>query len=210
MENCIMETRQYAPARFILCESRRALAEATATALDSIDGVQCLGVARTYRAARSQLGRQHADVVTIALDFDSDEIEQMAEAAPDTTIAFIADTETLQMRNLQKKCDNVRLVPSDVSLPQLVRLTRNPEEASDTVDNWTPSGLTPRELEVLDLLVKGLNAKGMAAHLHLSIHTARFHIKGLLAKLNVTSQAEAIVVGIRRGLVSPPARLQRS
>lgn len=205
-----METLSHTQSRFILCESRRALAEATAAALDSIDGVQCLGVARTYRAARSQLGRQHADVVTVALDFDFEELEQMSQAAPDTTIAFIADNQTLQMRNLQKTCENVTLVPSDVSLPELVRLTREPEPLSETDARWTPSGLTPRELEILDLLVKGLNAKGMAAHLHLSIHTARFHIKGLLAKLNVTSQAEAIVVGIRRGLVSPPARLARS
>lgn len=205
-----METLTPASARFILCESRRALAEATASALDSIDGVQCLGVARTYRAARSQLGRQHADVVTVALDFDFDELEQMSMAAPDTTIAFIADTETLQMRKLQKTCENVTIVPSDVSLNELVRLAREPQPRNDSDPKWSASGLTPRELEILDLLVQGLNAKGMAAHLHLSIHTARFHIKGLLAKLNVTSQAEAIVVGIRRGLVSPPARVARS
>ncbi len=205
-----METLTYTPAKFILCESRRALAEATAMALDSIDGVQCLGVARTYRAARSQLGRQHADVIAVSLDFDFDEIQQMALAAPDAVIAFLADTETLQMRNVQRECDNVKLVPSDVSLPELVRLVRDPASSSSAERQWTPSGLTPRELEILNLLVQGLNAKGMAAHLHLSIHTARFHIKGLLAKLNVTSQAEAIVVGIRQGLVSPPARLQRS
>lgn len=205
-----METLSPPKARFILCESRRALAEATASALDSIEGVQCLGVARTYRAARSQLGRQHADVVTVALDFDYDELEQMSLAAPDTTIAFIADTQTLQMRKLQKTCKNVTMVPSDVSLAELVRMAREPEAQTDADTNWSSSGLTPRELEILDLLVQGLNAKGMAAHLHLSIHTARFHIKGLLAKLNVTSQAEAIVVGIRQGLVSPPARLARS
>ena len=204
-----METLLDTPARFILCESRRALAEATAMALDSIDGVQCLGVARTYRAARSQLSRQHADVVAISLDFDFDEIKQMALAAPDTTIAFLADAETLQIRNVQRECANVTVVPSDVSLPELVRLARDPVDSTGPDRKWAASGLTPRELEILDLLVQGLNAKGMAAHLHLSIHTARFHIKGLLAKLNVTSQAEAIVVGIQRGLVSPPARLQR-
>lgn len=205
-----METLTQTPARFILCESRRALAEATAMALDSIEGVQCLGVARTYRAARSQLGRQSADVIAVSLDFDYDEIRQMSLAAPNATIAFLADTQTLQMRNIQRECDNVTLVPSDVSLPELVRLVRDPEATAGTEQEWSASGLTPRELEILDLLVQGLNAKGMAAHLHLSIHTARFHIKGLLAKLNVTSQAEAIVVGIRRGLVSPPARVQRS
>lgn len=179
-------------------------------ALDSIEGVQCLGVARTYRAARSQLGRQPADVIAVSLDFDFDEIRQMSLAAPDATIAFLADTQTLQMRNIQRECDNVIFVPSDVSLPELVRLVRDPAAGAETEREWSASGLTPRELEILDLLVQGLNAKGMAAHLHLSIHTARFHIKGLLAKLNVTSQAEAIVVGIRRGLVSPPAREQRS
>lgn len=205
-----METLTYTPARFILCESRRALAEATAMALDTIDGVQCLGVARTYRAARSQLGRQHADVVAVSLDFDAEEITQMSQAAPDATIAFLADTQTLQMRNVQRECPNVTFVPSEVSLPELVRLVREPAPSMDTDRQWASSGLTPRELEILDLLVQGLNAKGMASHLHLSIHTARFHIKGLLAKLNVTSQAEAIVVGIRQGLVSPPARMQRS
>lgn len=61
--------------------------------------------------------------------------------------------------------------------------------------------LTPRELEVLQLVAAGLSNKEIAARLAISEHTAKFHVARLLAKLGAESRAEAAFLGTRLGLV---------
>lgn len=61
--------------------------------------------------------------------------------------------------------------------------------------------LTPRELQVLRMMADGLGNKQIATRLAISDHTAKFHVAQILAKLRASSRAEAVAVGIRRGLV---------
>jgi DNA-binding NarL/FixJ family response regulator len=61
--------------------------------------------------------------------------------------------------------------------------------------------LTPRELQVLRMLADGLGNKEIAANLGISDHTAKFHVTQILGKLGAASRAEAVAIGIRRGLV---------
>lgn len=62
--------------------------------------------------------------------------------------------------------------------------------------------LTPREREVLQTLGAGLGNREIAARLGISEHTAKFHVSQILAKLNAATRAEAVSIGIRRGLVA--------
>jgi DNA-binding NarL/FixJ family response regulator len=64
-----------------------------------------------------------------------------------------------------------------------------------------PEALTPRELEVLQLLAQGLPNKLIAQRLGISEHTAKFHVNAILGKLGVQSRSEAIVQAVRLGLV---------
>lgn len=64
-----------------------------------------------------------------------------------------------------------------------------------------PSTLTPRELEVLQLIALGLPNKLIAERLGISRHTAKFHVSAVLSKLDAVSRAEAVAVGARRGLL---------
>jgi len=64
-----------------------------------------------------------------------------------------------------------------------------------------PESLTPRELEVLQLLAQGLPNKLIAQRLGISDHTAKFHVNAILGKLGVQSRSEAIVQAVRMGLV---------
>jgi two-component system, NarL family, response regulator YdfI len=59
--------------------------------------------------------------------------------------------------------------------------------------------LSPRESEVLNLLAAGLGNKEIAWQLKISEHTAKFHVTSIFNKLNVSSRAEAVTVGVRRG-----------
>src|SRR6266702_4657061 len=61
--------------------------------------------------------------------------------------------------------------------------------------------LTARELEVLQLLAEGLPNKRIAAQLHISEHTAKFHVSAILLKLGAASRTEAVTLAARRGLL---------
>jgi len=63
--------------------------------------------------------------------------------------------------------------------------------------------LTNRELEVLQLVAKGLSTPKIAESLHLSIHTINSHRKNMLRKLNLKSPTELVVYALESGLVKP-------
>ena len=65
------------------------------------------------------------------------------------------------------------------------------------------AGLTPRELDVLRLLVEGRSNRQIAERLFISGKTAGVHVTNLLAKLGVHSRLEAAAVARRLGLERP-------
>lgn len=63
------------------------------------------------------------------------------------------------------------------------------------------SDLTQRELEVLQLLIKGLSNKEIGELLGCTEHTAKFHIKNILTKLEVNDRTEAATAAFHRGIL---------
>jgi DNA-binding NarL/FixJ family response regulator len=71
--------------------------------------------------------------------------------------------------------------------------------APPAADDHEP--LTPRELEVFELLGKGLSNRDIAGVLGISAHTAKFHVGQILAKVGAATRAEAVSAGLRWGLI---------
>jgi two-component system, NarL family, response regulator len=61
--------------------------------------------------------------------------------------------------------------------------------------------LSPRELEVLRLIIKGLTNPDICTALGISLGTAKAHLRNILAKLQVSDRTEAAAEAYRRGLV---------
>lgn len=61
--------------------------------------------------------------------------------------------------------------------------------------------LTPREIEILQMLTPGLSNKAIAKQLNISDHTVKFHVSSIFQKLNVSTRTEAVAVGVRLGLI---------
>ncbi len=61
--------------------------------------------------------------------------------------------------------------------------------------------LTERELEVLALMVEGLNNPEIADRLMISRSTVKFHVSSILSKLGASSRTEAVAMAIQHGLV---------
>jgi NarL family two-component system response regulator LiaR len=65
-------------------------------------------------------------------------------------------------------------------------------------------GLTPREQEVLELMVEGMNNPEIAERLVVSRSTAKAHVSNILGKLSVSNRAEAIALALQSNLVQGP------
>lgn len=62
--------------------------------------------------------------------------------------------------------------------------------------------LTAREVEVLELLARGMPNKAIAARLAISGQTVKFHVSSIAGKLGARNRTEAVRLAVRRGLVT--------
>jgi DNA-binding NarL/FixJ family response regulator len=62
--------------------------------------------------------------------------------------------------------------------------------------------LSPREMDVLQMLAKGLSNKEIAAQLGLVVGTVKIHVANLFAKLGVSDRTQALVTAVKRGIIS--------
>jgi DNA-binding NarL/FixJ family response regulator len=82
----------------------------------------------------------------------------------------------------------------------LAKLITTRPQISTADEDYLPD-LTDRELQVLDLLADGYANKQISVELGISEHTVKFHVSSIYTKLNVSNRAEAVRLGIQRGLI---------
>ena len=81
-------------------------------------------------------------------------------------------------------------------------LEDNADGSADTTeDAGDMPVLSPRELEVLALLAEGAPNKVIARRLDISVHTAKFHVASIIAKLGAVNRTDATAIAMRQGLV---------
>jgi DNA-binding NarL/FixJ family response regulator len=143
----------------------------------------------------------HADVVLL------DELPDRPGAAP----AVLLSDEPLTLRVLRLGVHAV--LPRESSPVQIAAalyavsagLIAIPVESSSVIlPAASPSlveSLTPREMETLEMLAEGISNKQIAARLSISEHTAKFHVNSILGKLDAATRTEAVMRGIRTGLL---------
>ena len=131
-----------------------------------------------------------------------------------TRVAIVAPTERLRasLAAALRSSDEFEIVgvasssadvPPDTELVVVARAasgatTRNSGRVTDTSGNST---LSRREQEILALLADGLVNKQIASRLGISTNTVKTHLELLFEKLGVTTRAEAVATGVRRGLL---------
>ena len=79
-----------------------------------------------------------------------------------------------------------------------------PPVAARLAEHTPRIALSPRELEVLDLIATGLRNKEIGDRLTIAEDTVKIHIKNIFGKLNVADRTQAVVTAAERGIIQLP------
>ncbi len=125
--------------------------------------------------------------------FDDD--DNIFEAIKAGAVGYLLKDESIESI-VSSIIETVRLGGSPMS-PTIARRTLqllvNPKKIKEDVTE-----ISPREMEILQLLVEGLEYKQIAQRLFLSSHTVRTHIYNIYKKLHVTSKMQAVRVAMKK------------
>jgi DNA-binding NarL/FixJ family response regulator len=138
-------------------------------------------------AAREIRELNHAARILMLTAFDGDEDIHKALAAGAQGYILKNATGAQLVPALRAVAAGREWIPAEVA----VRLAKRKE--------FEP--LTPRELEVLHELAKGLANKQIADVMSITQHTTKGYLKNILAKLHVADRTEAVTLAIQRGLI---------
>lgn len=212
--------------RLLLVDDHALFREGLAGLLAYQDDFKVVGEAEDAGAAVAEARRIRPDVVLMDIDLPGEDgvsaTRRIKNAVPQATVVMLTaydDTDRL-LDALKAGAQGYLLknIRSTELLDQLRRLaageapisrriaTRILEEfgrGQDTADIEPDGELTPRELEVLELVAARLQNKQIAERLVISEHTVKNHLKSILAKLHLRSRRQAAAYGVARGWVRP-------
>jgi NarL family two-component system response regulator YdfI len=143
--------------------------------------------------------------------------EVLSAAANGTSVVLLVPGSASEWADMLQR--GVKAVlPANITGPQIAAATQaaaagllvlHPSEAeilfqmhaTNEAPEVLPEALTVREIEVLRLLAEGLGNKEIASRLGVSEHTVKFHVASIMGKLGAASRTEAVMLGIRHGVI---------
>ncbi len=204
----------------VVIDDHRTFADLLQFSIDAEPDLRCLGVAYDLVSGLSLVVTHQPQIVVIDYDFGSEEGDGLTASAaiaarfPQIHVVLLtghADSSLLaraadaHVRSVLPKngslpdlLDTLRVVGRGGLLvhPDLLGASAPPSRAGST----SADPLSPREHDVLAMLMLGLRTDAMAAELCISENTCRGYVKSLLWKLGAHSRLEAVAIARRRGL----------
>ena len=185
--------------------------------------LQVVGVLSDFGRLSENVEELQPDVVIAEITGQDrtlpEEILKLSEEAPVAIVLLVDDANT--ERDLDALRNGIKAVlPRNMSpggiiaaveavgaglavlLPEgLDNLLRESTASHRAVSPPLVEALTPREIEVLGMMVEGWGNKEISTRLGISEHTVKFHVASIMGKLNASSRTEAVTSGIRHGLI---------
>jgi DNA-binding NarL/FixJ family response regulator len=210
----------------LVVQSHPLLALAVARILEAEADMSICGIARTGADAAAAVLRNKVAVVVI--DFELPDMSGPAAAvmirtaSPEVAIVFHSaeDSETALLdaidagatayltksASADQIVEAVRrggrgevLIPVSLFAKAIARQRSVLAKQEDRVR--LAAQLTPREMDILNLLAEGLDTTGMSDHLQIAPHTIEWHVSHLIEKLGVHSKLQAVIAAARLGLI---------
>jgi len=187
--------------------------------LDVIPGLEEMGLATNGAEAIQFCGQASPDVILMDLMMPEingvEAIRQIKAHNPRIKIIAMTSFQEEDLVRQAFEAGAISFLMKDVSLDDLeaaIRATHqgqstlSPEVAKILIRQASNApepdfALTKRELEVLALIVEGLNNREIADRLVISRATASVHVSNILAKLGVSNRVEATTLALRQNLL---------
>lgn len=147
--------------------------------LPDLSGTEAI---RTIRAEFPQ-----ARIIALSTFAGDEEIHMALEAGALAYLVKTVQPEEL-VETIRKAAAGQRHVPPELAARLAARSPR--------------SHLSPRELDVLKLMIQGKRNREIALHLAITEGTVKIHVSNVLAKLGVTDRTEAVTQALQRGIVA--------
>ena len=161
---------------------------------------ECNGLEATRRI-RQEMPEQKIIMVTVSEE-DRDLFEAIKAGAQGYVI------KDLKVHQLFAVIDSVAQGEASFSGTIAVKILeefRRPKESSSQ-EGESVDPLSPREIEVLELIVEGFTNREIADRLFISESTVKGHLRNILDKLHLQNRIQAAVYAVRQGLVSGPSQ----
>lgn len=208
-------------ARIILFEDNEALRQSMKTLLNGVEGYEVVGDFGDCSSAREVVEDLFPDIVIMDIDMPKvngiEGLRIIKEARPGTAIIMhtvFEDEERLfdslcggangyilknsSLIKLLEALDEVQHGGAPMSPSVAKKVLRSFQRSSTGRNKYD---LSPREIELLQLLVKGYSYKMIASSLFISLATVQSHIRNIYAKLHVNCGREAVVIALRERIV---------
>lgn len=213
------------PLRLLLVDDHALLREGLRALFSYQDDFEVVGEADYAASACSQALSLKPDLVLMDIDLPGADgvsaTRRIIEQLPLTTVVMLTvhdDTERLldaikagakgyllkniRTEELIEQLRGIARGEAALSRRMATRILSEFRRANEHVP--AESVLTPRELEVLELVSARLSNKEIAQRLVVSEHTVKNHLKSILAKLQLSSRREAAAYGFAQGWVGSP------
>jgi DNA-binding NarL/FixJ family response regulator len=206
----------------VILSAVRFLRESLSEVLGRDPAIVVLGHHAVLDEALDQTVTRHADIFLLDAAFTggTSTVRHIREAAPEVCVVALAVIETQESVVNWAEAGVAGYIPSTAALTELTTLLHDVSDckqacsanaaaalfrriASGAIPNHAaptlPSLLTPRELQILNLIDAGLSNKEIARQLVISLGTTKSHVHSLLAKLNVQRRGQAVALMRRHG-----------
>jgi two-component system NarL family response regulator len=199
--------------RLLIADDHRLVRIGLKTVLALEPDLEVVAEAATAEEAVAAHTHAHPDVTLLDLRMPGggqEALRQILAATPEARVLILTTSETEEdiHRALQAGASGYAL--KSIAPEELAKAIRAlhagsrwiPDEIARAYATRSSSPeLSPRELEVLRLLIKGLTNPEIGAALSISFGTVKAHVRNILAKLEVSDRTEAATEAYRRGLL---------
>jgi DNA-binding NarL/FixJ family response regulator len=200
----------------VLCvDDHRIVRDGLTLVIDQQPDMKVVACAASGEEAVTLFMRHRPDVTLMDLRLGAmsgvDAIRAIRRAHPDARIVVLTMSRGDEDIHRALAAGAVTYLLKDTAFDDLLHIIRDvhagrqPEISPDVkarlAERAGRPALTPREVEVLELVRKGLRNREIAASLGVSEETVQSHVKHILGKLEVPDRTAAIDVALRRGIL---------
>jgi len=200
--------------RVLTVDEHQLIQEGLAAMINREDDMTVVAAASSGEEAIAAIRRHRPDVVTLDLLLPDMPGEDLARSI----LADFPRTRIVAITSAQGRAHARRALDAGVhgylskAAPkrELVRAIREVQAgrrmvpgpaASKIAEHLTEETLTPREIQVLQLVARGNRNKQVAAQLSIADETVRMHMKNILGKLAANDRTHAVTIAVTRGVV---------